>query len=160
MSNNLFTCTIFIILPFFFVYVKFQSIASLLSYSIIMYLPYDIKLYIVFYIKSSQPNFESIMNAIRLYYSTCTCIWHWNDINFWYLIDHVTFITYHVTDNGASFEYFSGLLASVPITWWKSWSTITHNKSTSLFSYFHTSHHFTFHTWTNAWYVICIMNIN
>ena len=31
-----FCCTIFISFPFFFVYIKFQSIASLLSYSIIM----------------------------------------------------------------------------------------------------------------------------
>ena len=38
-----------IILPVLFVYVKFESIASLLSYSIIMYYPYDITLYSILY---------------------------------------------------------------------------------------------------------------
>ena len=47
--------------PFFFVYVKFQSINALLSYSIIMYYPYDIKLYIILYTKSSYFNSEVIM---------------------------------------------------------------------------------------------------
>ena len=60
MTNNIFTNTIFIQLSFlfFFVYTNFQSIASLLSYSIIMY---DIKLYTIVHIKSSQCNFEVIV---------------------------------------------------------------------------------------------------
>ena len=40
-------------------YVKFQSIASLLSYSI--------KLYTILYIKSSHTNFEIIVNVNRVY---------------------------------------------------------------------------------------------
>ena len=56
-----------IILPVHFCDVKFQSIASLFSYSIIMYQPYDIKLYTILHIKSSHPNSEDIVNVNRLY---------------------------------------------------------------------------------------------
>ena len=64
--------TIFLSAPFSynysfcsFLYVKIQSIASLSSCNIIMYYPYDIKLYTILHIKSSHPNFEVIVNVNR-----------------------------------------------------------------------------------------------
>ena len=65
MTNNLFTCTIFIkfSFPFFFEYIKFQSIVSVFSYSIIMY---EIKLYTTSHMKSSHSKFKVIVNVNRL----------------------------------------------------------------------------------------------
>ena len=65
-SFNLHNIRIIILPILFFLYVKFQSIVSLLSYSTI---PYGIKLYTILHIKSLQLNFEVIVNVNRLYYN-------------------------------------------------------------------------------------------